>query len=136
MVGNKKEYDLIFSLGGNCAAAHNILYRGLRKYALPFDWTYMKDEIIYDFYNSIKMIYSQKQIDFVVLNFGCKSENIVEKDNICIYRYSRKQNNYDYIQTNYEWSFLDNVELINTKKNRDKVMFKFLGCKITITWSK
>ncbi len=37
-------YDLIFSLGGNCAAAHNLKIRRLRPYSLPFDWTYMVDE--------------------------------------------------------------------------------------------
>ncbi len=40
----KNEYDLICSLGGNCAAAHNLLYRNLRKYSLPFDWCYIKSE--------------------------------------------------------------------------------------------
>ena len=39
-----KQYDLIFSIGGNCAAAHNLRLRGLRKFSLPFDWTYIKDE--------------------------------------------------------------------------------------------
>lgn len=37
-------YDLVASLGANCAAAHNINLRGLRKVALPFDWTYVVDE--------------------------------------------------------------------------------------------
>lgn len=39
-----KKYDLVFSIGGNCAAAHNLRFRGLRKFSLPFDWTYIKDE--------------------------------------------------------------------------------------------
>jgi len=39
-----KEYDLIFSLGANCSAAHNLQDRGLRPFALPFDWTFIKDE--------------------------------------------------------------------------------------------
>lgn len=34
-------YDAIVSLGGNCAAASQLRIRGLRPYALPFDWTYM-----------------------------------------------------------------------------------------------
>lgn len=37
-------YDLVASLGANCSAAHNINLRGLRKVALPFDWTYVVDE--------------------------------------------------------------------------------------------
>ena len=41
-------YDLICSLGGSCAAAHNLLVRDLRPAAYPFDWTYfMSDEAIY-----------------------------------------------------------------------------------------
>ncbi len=44
MFGHKKKYDLICSLGGNCAAAHNLLYRGLRHYSLPFDWCYIKND--------------------------------------------------------------------------------------------
>lgn len=39
-----KEYDLIFSLGANCSAAHNLHFRGLRPFSLPFDWTFIKDE--------------------------------------------------------------------------------------------
>jgi len=42
-MSDKTEYDLICSLGGNCAAAHNIAYRNMRFCALPFDWVYIKD---------------------------------------------------------------------------------------------
>lgn len=44
MNGNKRQYDLICSLGGNCAAAHNLQYKGLRPFSLPFDWVYMLNE--------------------------------------------------------------------------------------------
>jgi len=44
MCGNVKQYDLICSLGGNCAAAHNLLHCGLRKFSLPFDWLYILDD--------------------------------------------------------------------------------------------
>ncbi len=40
----KEKYDFAVSLGGNCAAAHNLLYRKLRFCSFPFDWVYMKDE--------------------------------------------------------------------------------------------
>lgn len=39
----KREYDLIASLGGNCAAACQMKHRGLRKVALGFDWLAMDD---------------------------------------------------------------------------------------------
>lgn len=38
------KFDLICSLGGSCSVAHNLLIRNLRKFALPFDWTYIKSE--------------------------------------------------------------------------------------------
>jgi len=48
MSGNKERYDLVCSLGGNCAAAHNLLYKKLRTVAFPFDWTYFNsDEAVY-----------------------------------------------------------------------------------------
>ncbi len=37
-------YNLIVSLGGNCSAAHNLRYRGLRPCSLPFDWCYLVDD--------------------------------------------------------------------------------------------
>ncbi len=39
----QEKFDLIFSLGGNCTAAHNLRYRKMRFYSLPFDWCYIKD---------------------------------------------------------------------------------------------
>ena len=36
----KKEYDFVCSLGANCSAANQIRYRNLRRFALPFDWTW------------------------------------------------------------------------------------------------
>ena len=35
---NRTQYDLIVSLGGSCNAAGQLKFRGLRKFALPFDW--------------------------------------------------------------------------------------------------
>lgn len=40
----KRVYDLCFSLGANCSAAHNLDIRRLRPFALPLDWTYIVDE--------------------------------------------------------------------------------------------
>lgn len=34
-------YDLVASLGGNCSAAHNLRFRGMRHCAYPFDWVAM-----------------------------------------------------------------------------------------------
>lgn len=40
----KTKYDFAVSLGRNCAAAHNLLYRKLRFCSFPFDWVYIKDD--------------------------------------------------------------------------------------------
>ena len=40
----RDKYDLIVSLGGNCSAAHNLRFRGLRPVSLPFDCVYLVDE--------------------------------------------------------------------------------------------
>lgn len=38
------KYDQIISLGGNCTVASNLRRRGLRRYSLPFDWTYITEQ--------------------------------------------------------------------------------------------
>ncbi len=40
----KRHYDLVCSLGGNCATAFQLRYRGMRSFSLPFDWTYIENE--------------------------------------------------------------------------------------------
>ena len=40
----KKTYDLIASLGGDCSAACQLMNRGQRLEAYPFDWTYMESD--------------------------------------------------------------------------------------------
>ncbi len=51
MTGRKK-YDLVCSLGGNCSVAHNLIFRGLRKFALPFEWAFLDDIKICNLENS------------------------------------------------------------------------------------
>ena len=44
----KKEYDLIFSIGGGCASAMQLKIRGKRPFSLPFDWLFhVSDQTIY-----------------------------------------------------------------------------------------
>lgn len=40
MIYETREYDLIFSLGGSCAAACQLKQRGLRPCSLPLDYTF------------------------------------------------------------------------------------------------
>ena len=48
-------FDLVVSLGGNCAAAHQLRYKGLRTAAYPFDWTYFtSDAAVYQLATGFK----------------------------------------------------------------------------------
>ena len=209
-----KEYDLICSLGGNCSAAHNLRFRNLRKFSLPFDWCYMVDEspvlklaecfqnncllkiackdnlmpltdeeersvmfhsdtVHYkdqysgfyfvnhfhktlqdggyeDFRKSfenrllrlveyieksqnilfvlatafefdIKAVlelqsvltqkYPAKSIDFHIMMFNSTNDETINKNpSLVINKFKRKHNVYDFIKTNFEWHFLDNVK--------------------------
>ncbi len=63
----QKKYDLICSLGGNCSAAHNLRYRGMRKFSLPFDWLYIN---------------SMKPIEYLSEGFKDNFENFCKKENL------------------------------------------------------
>lgn len=64
-----KQYDMIISLGGNCAAAMQLDFRGLRKYSLPFDYLFMHDD------QTIKWLFEGFQTNFA--DFFLR-ENMVE----------------------------------------------------------
>ncbi len=212
------KYDFACSLGGNCAAAHNLLYRKLRFCSLPFDWVYIKDEkplnmLIDGFpskfdkfllkenlvkladnpthpekvqyldsysgyifanhftktvenggFDTVKMtferrccrlinmvkyakkilfilsssfeldchavfslntflskMYPNKKIDFQIIMFNCKSDTFENFGNITIRKFRRAENENDYITTNEEWNFLDNIKVSKIFK------YKLLG---------
>jgi len=75
MTGSKKEYDLVCSLGGNCSAAHNLRYRNMRLYSLPFDWCYLK---------------SEKPIEYLSEGFKNNFENFALKENLEEINYSQE----------------------------------------------
>jgi hypothetical protein len=64
-----KKYDMAISLGGNCAAAMQLDFRGLRKYSLPFDYLFMSDD------QTIKWLLNGFQTNFA--DFFLR-ENMVE----------------------------------------------------------
>lgn len=50
-----KSFDLVVSLGGNCAAAHQLKYKNFRTKSYPFDWTYFtSDEAVYKLITGFK----------------------------------------------------------------------------------
>ncbi len=232
MNGCKQTYDLICSLGGNCAAANNLERRGLRDFAYPFDWTYFtSDEAVYkladgfkhnfkdylnkdnlkelplnpshpehvqyeDGYgkiiwanhfndkienekeyfevkkkldrrfkrlinnveqskkilfifsirfqinidsfeyllNELNKMYPDKEFNIKVISFNCEKDEHINAGTVDIYRYTRDMNDYDYLKTNYEWHFLDNIKL--SKKRKNKILFRIFRCDFIVDWSK
>ena len=43
-MAEKQVFDLIISLGGNCSVASQCIYRNIRKFSLPFDYSFMANE--------------------------------------------------------------------------------------------
>lgn len=63
----KKQFNIIISLGGSCCTAHNIRYRNLRYCSMPFDWLFIKNEtpiskLIDCFNNNFKEFMQQKNL--------------------------------------------------------------------------
>ena len=92
-----KEYDLVCSLGGNCSAAHNLLYRNMRHFSLPFDWLYIKNETpIYKLSECFKNDFK----DF------CLKENLQHtgRDN------KEHQNKFEYFDNSSNYYFANHFE--------------------------
>ena len=64
----KQKYDFICSLGGNCSVAHNLRYRNMRSFSLPFDWTLMANE---------------QPIEYLIKGFKTRFDGFMEWENAC-----------------------------------------------------
>ena len=64
---NKRQYDLVCSLGGNCAAAFQLKYRDMRAFSLPFDWCYIENE---------------KPVEYLCEGFADGFKNLALKENM------------------------------------------------------
>ena len=54
-MASDSQFDLVVSLGGNCAAAQQLCYKFFRTEAYPFDWTYFtSDEAVYQLIQGFK----------------------------------------------------------------------------------
>lgn len=62
-----RTYNLIVSLGGNCAAAFQLRYRNMRLFSLPFDWVYIEDE---------------KPVEYLCEGFTNDFKNLALKENL------------------------------------------------------
>ncbi len=124
-----KQYDLICSLGGNCSVAHNLRYRNMRPFSLPFDWVYMKDEM---------------PIKYLIEGFADNFQNLCKFDNLervpdttehkLIYRdtysgyyfpnhFSQEIENSDEYHVMYKKLTRRINRLIDTIKNSDTILF-------------
>ncbi len=80
-------------------------------FVLACELQFKKNDII-ELKNTVLRLYPNKKIDFRVMMFNSEiDETEILDENICIYRYKRPQNLYDFTKTNYEWSFLDDIGL-------------------------
>ena len=64
---DKRKYDLIFSLGGNCTVASQLQLRKLRLFSLPFDWVYFENE---------------RAIDYLTEGFSDHFQNLALRENL------------------------------------------------------
>lgn len=87
-----------------------------------------------------KTLYPTKQIDFEVLMFDAKENTDTTKNHIHIRTFERALNDYDFSKTNFEWAFLDEIDISDKpRKNTLKIlswkMFK-RKYKMEISWKK
>lgn len=111
MSTDKRRYDLICSLGGNCSAA------------FPMDTACLEK-----LNERLTELFPDVRFDFEAVVFGCPSEEERTTGNIRLKRCVRQQNLYDFYKTNFEWRFLDQIDL--PAKSRDKIRllsFKAFG---------
>ncbi len=64
---DKRKYDLICSLGGNCSVAAQLRLRKLRLFSLPFDWVYFENE---------------RAIDYLTEGFSDHFQNLALRENL------------------------------------------------------
>ncbi len=129
----KEKYDLICSLGGNCAAAHNLRYRNLRDASYPFDWTYFNsDEAVYiladSFKNGFENYMLKENLKELPVN-PSHPDKIQYED--CFgkivwanhFSYGKdREKNYSEVKLKYDKRF---KRLVNSVKKSDKILFIF-----------
>ncbi len=76
----------------------------------------IEEEPLINLINVLKELYPSKVFDIVSIAFSCEKDELIEHPNVKMFRYKRDNNVYDYIRTNYEWAFLDDVKLVNINK--------------------
>lgn len=98
---------------------------------------FIENQPYIDFYNFLKEFYPNKEIYIKVVQFN-SNEPSFEFDNgkLKIIRIERKNNYYDFVKTNIEWQFLDNIECDLSKfENKNKPILEVKKIKKGISLS-
>ena len=109
-----EKFDLIISMGGNCAAASQCVFRKIRMFSLPFDYTFMADT---------------QPIDYFANNLKNEFQDILKKENLVELREdergdAREQYQYKDIISGYRYIHLFNDDINKKevyKKGYDKI---------------
>ncbi len=113
-IKNKSDYDVVASkmhrrvkrLFDKLDSAKSVLF------IIAANQELNTDNILMLYKRLIKQ-YPGKNIDFEVMLFSAKKETEQVIDNVHIRTFERPQNNYDFTKTNYEWMFLDDIQISN-----------------------
>ena len=124
---NKMNYDLICSLGGNCAAAFQLKYSNMRCFSLPFDWVYIENEkpIEYlcegftDGFKNLALKENLKRIE------GSKEHPVIYQDTYSGYFFPNHfKENAEKEYSGFNKKLRRRIDRLNTKiKNAQKVLF-------------
>lgn len=124
-MNTKEKYDFVCSLGGNCMMASQLRQRGLRPFALPFDWVYYK--------NSTPVY---KLIKYFKTNF----QHFLMKDNLIELSQDEYSNEHNdrvqykdisteiYYYNHFNKKLDDDNEFEKVKQKMDRRIKRFLEC--------
>lgn len=80
-------------------------------------------DCVKNLYRVVQELYPNCEINIHFQAFDCEKDEIQTFDNLIVIKYKRKENVYDYTNTNWEWRFLDKLKLSELFfKNREKNM--------------
>lgn len=109
---NKKDYDIVAAkmkrrvhrLFEKINSANKILFIIASSRKLDLDNIVAQK-------NKLQSLYPDKQFDFEVMMFDCEYDTDKIISGVHVNTFARKMNLYDFNKTNYEWAFLDDIEI-------------------------
>ena len=92
-------------------------------FSIPFEVNLKPLEYLY---TQLKNLYPNKHIEITALSFSCKDDSLLTPEGINLYKYKRQINQYDSLKTNYEWHFLDDLELSFVFRPKTNPLLRFM----------